>query len=83
MAAVVVRNIPAEIHLALKVRAARHNRSAEAEIRAILESAVRPAGRLQLGTALAERSRALGLVAGDIDALEQTDRRPAEPITLR
>ena len=83
MAAVVVRNIPVEVHLALKVRAARHNRSAEAEIRAILESTVRPVGRLQLGTALAERSRALGLVAGDVEALVQADGKAAEPIALR
>lgn len=83
MAAVVVRNIPVEVHLALKVRAARHNRSAEAEIRAILESAVRPVGRLQLGTVLAERSRALGLVAGDVEALAQADGKAAEPIALR
>jgi hypothetical protein len=69
MASVVIRNLPAEVYLAIKLQAARHNRSAEAEIRAILESAVRPVGRLQLGTALAERSRALGLVAGDVEAL--------------
>lgn len=84
MAAVVIRNIPAEVHLALKLRATRHNRSAEAEIRAILESAVQPAGRLQLGTALAERSRAAGLTVGDVEALQQQlSVAPAEPLALR
>jgi plasmid stability protein len=85
MAAVTIRNLPEEVHRALKVRAARHNRSTEAEMRAILEAAVRPEGRLLLGTALAEASRKLGLTNADIEALEETleqvrDRRPAEPM---
>jgi plasmid stability protein len=87
MAAVTIRNLPEEVHRALKVRAARHNRSTEAEMRAILEAAVRPEGRLLLGTALAEASRKLGLTNADIEALEETleqvrDRRPAEPMKL-
>ncbi|WP_375709949.1 hypothetical protein [Bradyrhizobium sp. Ce-3] len=40
----------------MEVRAAQHNRSAKAETRAILETAVRPEGRLWLGTALSEMS---------------------------
>ena len=52
MAAVTIRNLSEEAHRALKVRAAEHNRSTEAEMRAILEAAVRPEGRLLLGTAL-------------------------------
>jgi plasmid stability protein len=68
----------------LKLRAARHNRSTEAEMRAILEDAVRPEGRLRLGTALADRSREIGLTNADIDALVQSrDDRPAEPLRLR
>jgi plasmid stability protein len=87
MAAVTIRNLPEEVHRALKVRAARHNRSTEAEMRAILEAAVRPEGRLLLGTALAEASRKLGLTNADIEALEETleqvrDRRTAEPMKL-
>ena len=54
MAAVTIRNLSEEAHRALKVRAAQHNRSTEAEMRAILEAAVRPEGRLLLGTALSE-----------------------------
>ena len=53
MASVTVRNLPDETHRALRVRAATHGRSTEAEIRAILESAVRPEGRVKLGTLLA------------------------------
>lgn len=87
MAAVTIRNLSEETHRALKVRAARHNRSTEAEIRAILEAAVRPEGRLLLGTALSDTSRAMGLTNADVEALEQTleqvrDRRPAEPMTF-
>lgn len=44
MAAVTIRNLSEEAHRALKVRAVQHNRSAEAEMRAILEAAVRPGG---------------------------------------
>ena len=51
--AVTVRNIPDETHRALKMRAARHGRSAEAEIREILEEAARPAKRLKIGSELA------------------------------
>jgi plasmid stability protein len=81
MAAVTIRNLSEEAHRALKVRAARHNRSTEAEMRAILEAAVRPEGRLLLGTAMSEVSRMMGLTNADIEALEQVrDTRPAEPI---
>jgi plasmid stability protein len=81
MPAVTIRNLSEETHRALKVRAAQHNRSAEAEMRAILEDAVRPASRLRLGTALAEMSRKIGLSNADVEALEQVrDRKPAEPL---
>ena len=81
MPAVTIRNLSDETHRALKIRAAQHNRSTEAEMRAILEAAVRPEGRLRLGTALAERSRKIGLSNADVGALEQTsDTAPAEPL---
>ena len=79
MAAVTIRNLSEEAHRAQKVRAARHNRSAEAEMRAILEAAVRPEGRLRLGTALSEIGRKYGITNADIEALEQVrDTRPAD-----
>jgi plasmid stability protein len=53
MASITVRNLPDETHRALKVRAAEHGRSTEAEVRAILEEAIRPKERLKLGSALA------------------------------
>ena len=81
MAAVTIRNLSDEAHRALKVRAAQHNRSTEAEMRAILEAAVRPEGRLRLGTALSEIGQKYGVTKADVEALEQVrDTRPAEPM---
>ena len=85
MAAVTIRNLSDEAHRALKARAAQHNRSTEAEIRAILEAAVLPEGRVRLGTALSEVSRKMGLTNADFEALEESleqvrDKRPAEPL---
>ena len=81
MATVTVRNLPDEVHRALRVRAALHGRSTEAEIRDILESTVRPPERLRLGTALAELGRQVGLTDDDIAAFEQVrDKTPAEPL---
>ena len=83
MAAVTIRNLPDATHRALKVRAANHGRSAEAEMRDILETAVRPDTRLRLGSALAERSRRIGLANEDVEALERTyDRTPARPVSF-
>jgi plasmid stability protein len=81
MAAVTIRNLSEEVHRALKVRAAQHNRSAEAEMRATLEAAVRPEGRLRLGTALSEIGQKHGVTKADVEALEEVrDRRPAQPM---
>jgi antitoxin FitA len=42
MAQLTVRNLGSDLVRQLKIRAAQHNRSAEAEHRAILETALRP-----------------------------------------
>jgi len=60
MPSVTVRNIPAEVHHALRMRAAHHGRSTEAEIRMILETAVRPPKRVKLGSLLASIARDAG-----------------------
>lgn len=78
MAVVTVRNLPAETHRALRVRAARHGRSTEAEIREILEEAVRPAKRVKIGSELA----AFGKRLGGIDLDITRDQTPAEPATF-
>jgi plasmid stability protein len=60
MTAVTVRNLPESTHRALKQRANRHGRSTEAEIREILEAAVKPATRIKLGSELAAFGRRFG-----------------------
>jgi plasmid stability protein len=81
MASITVRNVPDEVHRALRVLAARHGRSAEAEIRDILERAVRPAKRVRLGDALAALGRNAGLTNEDIAILDEArDKSPAEPM---
>ena len=83
MPAVTIRNLSDEAHRALKVRAAHHGRSTEAEIRDILEAAVRPANRLRLGSAMAALSRKAGLTNADFVELEQgRDRTPAAPMSF-
>ncbi|HEY9681519.1 MAG TPA: plasmid stability protein [Candidatus Melainabacteria bacterium] len=53
MASITVRNLPEETHRALRVRAAQNGRSTEAEVREILETAVRPKERIKVGSELA------------------------------
>lgn len=60
MASITIRNVPEEVHRAIRVRAAMHGRSAEAEIRSILEQAAKPEGRLKLGSLLASIAREAG-----------------------
>jgi plasmid stability protein len=78
MPAIVVRNIGAETHRALRARAKRHRRSTEAEIRAILDEAVTPATRLRLGSALAGLAKPLG----GLEIKIQRDKTPAAPADL-
>ncbi|MBZ9743305.1 MULTISPECIES: FitA-like ribbon-helix-helix domain-containing protein [unclassified Mesorhizobium] len=81
MSAVTIRNLPEETLRALKVRAARHGRSTEAEMREILETAVRPANRVELGSLLAAIGREAGLTQEDVDDLQQLrDKTPGEPV---
>jgi antitoxin FitA len=84
MAAVTIRNLSDEAHRALKLRAAQHNRSTEAEMRSILEATVQPEGRLRLGKALQEIGQKYDITNADIEAIEQVrDKRPAEPMTFK
>jgi antitoxin FitA len=52
MHSILVRNLPDATHRALKIRASRHGRSTEAEVREILEDAVHPKGRIRVGSEL-------------------------------
>ena len=78
MPAVTIRNLSDETHRALKLRAAHHGRSAEAEVRAILDEAVRPEGRLKLGSELAEFGRRFG----GLEIKTTRDPSPTEPASF-
>jgi antitoxin FitA len=83
MAMLTVRNIPDEIHRALRARAAQRGRSMEAEVREILESAVSPQGRVKLGSLLAEVGRQARLTDEELAVFEQTrDQAPANPASF-
>ena len=79
MPSITIRNVTEEVHRALRVRAATHGRSAEAEIRIILENAVRPDGRIKLGSLLAE----IGREAGGFDLEIERDKTPVEPMSFK
>ncbi len=82
MPSITVRNIPDEVHRAIRVRAAMHGRSAEAEVRDILEQAAKPEGRLKLGTLLASIAREAGGLTNEELALFENarDKTPAQPM---
>lgn len=81
MAVLTVRNVPDDVHRALRARAAQHRRSTEAEVRAILAAAVKPEERLRMGDALSEIGRKIGLSHDDLVALDRLrDKTPAEPL---
>ena len=82
MPAITVRNLPGEVHRALRVRAAKHGRSTEAEVRAILEEAVKPEGRVKLGSLLAGIGRRAKLTDEDLAVFAQRDKTPTRPVDL-
>ncbi len=81
MAMLTVRNLPDEVHRALRVRAALHGRSMEAEVRAILESSIAPEGRVKLGSLLAGIGRDVGLAEDEFAGFEEVrDKTPTPPV---
>lgn len=78
MASVTIRNLPDEVHRAIRMRAAQHGRSVEAEMRQMLEQAVKPEGRLKLGTLLVSAGKALNLSEEEFKAFSSVrDPSPA------
>lgn len=84
MANVNVRNLPDEVHRAIRIQAAQHGRSTEAEIRAILERAARPEGRVKLGSFLASLGREAGGFTDEEHALFESVRikSPARAVSF-
>ncbi|WP_290652414.1 Arc family DNA-binding protein [Aquisalimonas sp.] len=83
MAMLTVRNLPDEVHRALRVRAAQHGHSMEAEVREILEAAVSPEGRIKLGSLLADIGRQARLTDDEFAVFgEVRDKTPACPLNF-
>jgi len=81
MAMLTVRNLPDDVHRALRVQAALHGHSTEAEVREILAIAVKPESRVRLGDALSALGRKIGLTNKDFEIFNQVrDKTPAEPL---
>jgi antitoxin FitA len=78
-----VRNLPEEVHRALRVRAAQHGHSMEAEVRDILESAVSPEGRVKLGSLLAGVGKRAKLTDEEFAVFEHVrSKAPAKPVSF-
>ena len=83
MAMLTVRNLPEEVHRALRVRAASHGQSMEAEVRAILEAAISPQGSVKLGSLLADMGRQARLNEAEFGVFERVrDKTPARPVSF-
>ena len=83
MAILTVRNVPDDVHRALRVRAAQHGRSTEAEVREILATVVKSENRVLVGDALAAIGRDIGLTNEDFAVLESVvDKTPANPLSF-
>ncbi|MGE0385237.1 MAG: Arc family DNA-binding protein [Gammaproteobacteria bacterium] len=82
MAMLTVRNLPDEVHRALRARAAQHGRSTEAEVRAILEEAVKPQGRMKLGTMIADIGRQSRLTDDEIALINHREKSGPRPVDL-
>jgi plasmid stability protein len=74
MSQLTVRNLDARLVRRLKIQAAEHNRSAEAEHRAILEAALGPSAADFWDRAAALRNATRGRAATDSTALLRADR---------
>ena len=77
-----VRNLPDEVHRALRVRAALNGRSIEAEVRTILEEVTFPEGRVSLGSVLATIGKRARLTDEEFADFLQRDATPGRPIDL-
>lgn len=83
MPSVTIRNVPDEVHRAIRVRAAQHGRSIEAEMRDILESAVKPQGLIKLGSMLAEIGRKVKLTKEEVAIFDSVrDKTPARAMSF-
>ncbi len=81
MTSITIRDLPDDVHHALRVRATLHGRSIEAEVLSILESIALPPERVKLGSLLVSIAReAGGLTDAEVEQINGLrDKAPAEP----
>jgi antitoxin FitA len=78
MPQIIIRQLPDEVHRALKLRAIDHGRSTEAEVRDIIARAVLPDKRPKAGDLL----RDIWKGADVADVIFERDQTPHESINL-
>ncbi|PPU36805.1 FitA-like ribbon-helix-helix domain-containing protein [Xanthomonas arboricola] len=71
MPSITVHNIPGDVYLAIRERAAQQRRSMAAEIRTILEEATKPVVRVKLGSLLVDIGRDAGLTEQEAEAFNK------------
>lgn len=83
MANLTIRNLPDDVHRALRVQAARNGNSTEAEVRAILKQSVKPEDRFKLGAILLEMGREIKLTDEEVAIINQVrDKSPARDVSF-
>ncbi|HEY8604527.1 FitA-like ribbon-helix-helix domain-containing protein [Tsuneonella suprasediminis] len=83
MPTLTVRNIPEDVHCALKALAAKNGNSTEAQVREILAAAVQPKEGQGVGEALWNLRYAIGLTNDEATELEvNRERSPARPMSF-
>ena len=84
MAMLTIRDLPDEVHRALRLRAARHGHSMESEVREILASTVSPVGRVKLGSLLAGLGRQAKFTEQECAVFDQVrDKSPARRLGFK
>lgn len=79
--AVTIRDVPEEVHRAIRVRAAQHGRTLQAEMLDILGQAVKPEGRVKLGDLLENIGHKVKLNDDEAAGFERDDS-PARAASL-
>jgi antitoxin FitA len=82
MSVITVRSLSDEVHRALRLRAAAHGRSTEAEVRDILARAALPEGRLKIGSELRRFVETLDGGGGGVELELQREQAPIEPASF-
>lgn len=79
MPQIVVRQLPDEVHRALKIRASEHGRSTEAEARDIIARAVLPDARPKAGDLLCD----IWQGADMSEVTFEREKTPYEPVSFK